>query len=148
MRVPVSVRPRRRYDGASRTEHALGLISSLFGNAAEIDAAKLAEQFAPVLFDGEQIERAFRMVRDLMVFTTARVILVDKQGITGSKTDYHSIFYRSITHFSVETAGHFDGDCELKMWLTGTAEPVRRELKRGVDVVSLQKALAQYCTRK
>ena len=36
------------------------------------------------------------------------------QGLTGSKVSYHSILYRSITQFSVETAGSFDADAELK----------------------------------
>ena len=40
-------------------------------------------------------------------------MLVDKQGLTGSKVEYHSVPYRSITHLSIETAGTFDLDAEL-----------------------------------
>ena len=34
--------------------------------------------------------------------------------------DYHSIPSKSITHFSIETAGTFDLDAELKIWISGT----------------------------
>ena len=55
------------------------------------------------------------MIRDLFVFTNKRLILVDKQGLTGNKVEYHSLPYRTITHSRVETAGHFDLDAELKV---------------------------------
>ena len=32
---------------------------------------------------------------------------------------YHSVPYKSITHFSVETAGAFDLDAELTIWISG-----------------------------
>ena len=63
---------------------------------------------------GEQVTLAFSLIRDLIVFTEFRLILVDKQGVTGKKTSYKSLPYRSISRFSVETSGHFDLDAELK----------------------------------
>ncbi len=123
----------------------MGLISSLLGHANEIDVGALAEEFAPILFPGEGIHRAFQVFRDRLVFTTHRLILVDKQGITGSKVEYQSVFYRSITRFAVETPGTFDGDCDLKIWLSGSSEPITKHLKRGVDVISLQQSLAKFC---
>lgn len=56
------------------------------------------------------VEHAYQLIRDYFVSTDKRFVLVDKQGITGSKIEYHSIPYKSITHFSVETAGTFDLD--------------------------------------
>ncbi len=83
-------------------------------------------------------------MRDLFIFTRTRLILVDKQGMTGRKTEYHSIPYRAITHFSVETAGHFDLEAELRIWISGTAEPVQKTFKRGGAITAVQKALATY----
>ena len=40
------------------------------------------------LIPGEQVELAYVLVRDLIVFTEKRLILVDKQGVTGKKTSY------------------------------------------------------------
>jgi hypothetical protein len=85
------------------------------------------------------------LIRDFFVFTNKRLVLVDKQGLTGKKVEYHSIPYKSITHFSVETAGRFDRDAEMKIWISGIREPIEREFKKGTDViVGVQKALARY----
>ena len=55
------------------------MLSGLFGNASAVNAENLANELGPILIDGEQIDQAFRLVRDLYVFTNKRLILVDKQ---------------------------------------------------------------------
>ena len=66
--------------------------------------------------------------------------LVDKQGVTGRKVQYHSVPYKSITHFSVETAGTFDLDAELGQLLVGRAragsEDACRRSARRIDSIS------------
>ncbi|MEK0445757.1 MAG: hypothetical protein RLZZ399_1078 [Verrucomicrobiota bacterium] len=121
----------------------MGLISNLLGNASEIDIAKVQEELAPVLVPGEVIGRGFKIFRDMFIFTDHRLIMIDKQGLTGSKVSYHSVLFRSITQFSVETAGSFDADSELKIWVSGGGLPVTKEFKKGTDVVGIQKYLAQ-----
>lgn len=121
----------------------MGLFSNLLGNASEADSAKLQADLAQVLAPGEEVGRAFRVFRDLFVFTNHRLIMIDKQGLTGSKATYHSILYRSITQFSVETAGTFDADAELKIWVSSLATPITKEFKRGSDLVGIQQYLAQ-----
>jgi hypothetical protein len=125
----------------------MGLLSALLGNAAEADVADVDRQLEQILADDEKVERAFRLVRDLLIFTNRRFILVDRQGMTGKKTTYHSIPYRGITNFSVETAGHFDLEAELKIWISGTAEPIQRTFTRGSSILEVQKALATYVGR-
>ena len=120
----------------------MGLINTLLGNASDVDVAEIAEEYAPILGGEETVEAAFRMVRDLYIFTSKRLILVDKQGVTGRKTQVHSIPYRSIQQMSVETAGTFDTDSELKIWIAGQAQPMTQQLKRGANVAAIQKALA------
>jgi hypothetical protein len=122
----------------------MGLLSSLLGNASEIDIPKVQQELAPVLVPGEVIGKGFKIFRDMFIFTDHRLIMIDKQGLTGSKTTYHSILYKSITQFSVETAGSFDADAELKIWVSGGGLPITKELKRGTDVVGLQQYLA-FC---
>jgi len=97
-----------------------------------------------LLADGEQVVRAFKIVRDMFVFTNKRLLLIDKQGMTGKKAEYHSIPYRSISHFSVETAGTFDGDAEMKIYISSNPNPIEREFKRGADIIGVQRTLAQY----
>ena len=125
----------------------MGLLSGLLGDAAETDVAEVEKDLENILADGEQIERAFQIIRDLMIFTRTRLILVDKQGITAKKTEYHSIPYRAITHFSVETAGHFDLESELRIWISSNPEPITRTFKRGSAITAVQKALATYVGR-
>lgn len=71
-------------------------------------------------------------------------MLVDKQGLTGSKVEYHSIPYKSITHFSIETAGTFDLDAELKIWISGTAVPVQKQFNKTLNIYAVQAVLASY----
>ena len=122
----------------------MGLINAIFGTASRIDPDELAAEFGPIIVDGEEITGAFRVVRDLFVFTQFRLILVDKQGITGRKVEYHSIPYKSISQFSVETAGRFDLDSELKIYISSNPVPLKKEFKKGTDIVQLQKLLATY----
>ena len=125
----------------------MSLFNRLIGNAAEVDAAEMQEEFARILAEGERVERAFALVRDAMLFTNRRLILVDKQGVTGSKVEYHSVPYRAVTHFSVETAGHFDLDAELKIWVSGRAEPFAQQFKKGLSIYAVQSVLAGYACR-
>lgn len=118
------------------------MLQGLFGNASEVDVKAMQVELDALLAEGEQVVRAFRVLRDLFIFTSKRLILIDKQGLTGKKADYHSIPYKSITHFSVETAGTFDGDAELKIYISSNPVPIQREFKRGTDIVGVQKTLA------
>ena len=122
----------------------MGLLSGLLGNAAETDVAEVEQDLERILADGEKVERAFQLIRDLLIFTRTRLILVDKQGITARKTEFHSIPYRAITHFSVETAGHFDLESELRIWITSYPEPLTRTFRRGDAILEVQKALATF----
>jgi hypothetical protein len=125
----------------------VGLLDGLLGNASEIDPAKVQAEFAKVLASGERIEKVYQLIRDLFVFTDKRLILVDKQGLTGSKVEYHSLPYRAITHFSIETAGHFDLDADLKIWISGSPVPVQKRFNKKLDVYQLQSVLATYVLR-
>lgn len=122
----------------------MSFINHLFGNATEVDANELKKEFGEILIDGEEIETAFRIFRDKWIFTNKRLIMLDVQGLTGSKREYRSIPYRSIDQFSVETNGTFDDDSEMKLWIKGMNEPLKKEFKRDVNVKLLQKMLATH----
>lgn len=122
----------------------MGLMDGLLGNASEIDASKLQSELAQILMSTERVEKAYQLIRDLIVFTNKRLILIDKQGLTGSKIEYHSIPYRSIIHFSIETSGHFDLDAELKIWVSGSQVPIQKEFNRKLNIYQVQNVLAEY----
>ena len=125
----------------------MGLLSALLGNAWEADVEDVERAIEKILAEDERVERAFRVVRDLLIFTNRRFIMVDRQGVTGKKTTYDSIPYRAISHFAVETAGHFDLESELKIWISGTDTPIQKTFARGPAILEVQKALASYVGR-
>lgn len=125
----------------------MGLLDGVLGNASKIDPAKIQQEFSQILAPGERVEHAYQLIRDYFVFTDRRFVLVDKQGLTGSKTEYHSIPYKSITHFSVETAGTFDMDAELKIWISGTAAPIQKTFNKKLSIYEVQSVLASYVLR-
>lgn len=123
----------------------MGIFSSLLGNAGVVDQEKLKQEYAQLLVEGEQIEVGFKLIRDTFIFTNKRLILIDKQGVTGRKTEYLSVSYKSISRFSVETAGTFDLEAELKIWISGEMRPsIAKRFNKSVNVYDVQRVLAQY----
>lgn len=121
----------------------MGLFSGLMGNASQKDNDKVEQELADILLETERVEMAFSLVRDLIVFTEYRLILVDKQGMSGKKVSYKSIPYGSISRFTVETSGHFDMDAELKIWISSATEPAETlQFKSDKSVIQIQQALA------
>ncbi|WP_243794629.1 PH domain-containing protein [Saccharopolyspora gloriosae] len=125
----------------------MGLFDGMMGNASNVDPRSAEKEYGRLLAQGESVHAAYQLIRDSFVFTDRRLILVDKQGMTGRKVEYHSIPYRSITHFSVETAGTFDLDAELKIWLSGGIEPIVKQFGKGVDVYEVQALMSTYAAR-
>ncbi|MFT4731396.1 MAG: hypothetical protein ACI89W_000406 [Gammaproteobacteria bacterium] len=119
----------------------MGLLDGLLGNASKVDISLVTKELSPILSQSETVVEAYKMVRDLFVFTDKRIIFIDKQGVTGRKVDYLSVPYRAITQVKVETAGHFDMDCDLKIWVSGQSEPIETKLKADL-AQDVQKTLA------
>lgn len=115
------------------------------GNASTVDPQEATSEYGRLLCAGEQVELAYQLVRDAVLLTNRRIILIDKQGMTGKKVAYQSIPWRSVHRFTVETAGHFDLDAELKLWISGHAEPVLdQRFSRDVDVYAVQGHIAAH----
>lgn len=119
---------------------------AMFGNAHTIDPAEAAQDYARLLGQGERVHAAYLLIRDTILFTDRRLLLIDKQGVTGKKVEYHSVPYRSITHFAVETAGTFDLDAELKIWISSNPTPIQKTFTKGVDIYEVQAILTQFVT--
>jgi hypothetical protein len=113
----------------------MGLFNAILGNASEANQQDVEKEFKPLLIDGEIIESAFKVIKDIFVFTNKRLILAEKQ-LVGSKVDYLSIPYSSIKKFSKESAGIMDMDAELKIWLTYEEEPIKKQFGKGGDNIN------------
>jgi hypothetical protein len=123
----------------------MGLFSALLGNAGAVSQEELKKDYANLLIEGEEIQLGFKLIRDMFMFTSKRLILIDKQGLTGSKVEYKSISYKSISRFSIETAGTFDLDAELKIWISGEQAPsICKQFNKSVNVYDVHRVLATY----
>ena len=123
----------------------MGLFSAILGNAGAVSQDELMKKYGQLLIENEEIELGFKLVRDTFIFTNKRLILVDVQGLTGSKTEYKSISYNSISRFSVETSGTFDLEAELKIWISSEAQPsIKKQFNKSVNVYEVQKVLAYH----
>jgi hypothetical protein len=125
----------------------MGFLDGLLGNASEIPPETIEAEFGELLAADEQVFKAYQLIRDFFIFTDFRLLLVDKQGLTGKKIAYHSVPYRNITHFIVETSGHLDLDAELKIWVSGSPEPLQQSFSKKVNVYEVQALLADMVRR-
>ena len=121
----------------------MGIFSALLGNAGAVDQESLIKDYGKLLIEGESIELGFKLIRDTFIFTSKRLILIEKQGITGSKIEYKSIVYKNISRFSIETAGTFDLEAELKIWISSEVNPsIVKQFNKSVNVYDVQNVLA------
>jgi hypothetical protein len=122
----------------------MGIMSGFTGNAGPVNASDANDEFGRLLAQGEKIYAAFDWVRDAMLFTNGRLILVDKQGMTGKKIEYLSIPYRSITHFAVQTEGHLMAEATMTIWIENVKDPIQKEFNDKVDIYQVQGVLAAF----
>lgn len=121
----------------------MSILHGFLGNASEKDIHEVETELHSILLDGEKVEQAYKLIRDLFIFTNKRLILVDKQGITGHKTEFMSIPYGSISYFSVETAGMLDLDSDLHIGVR-SGPTITKKFRRDSQIEKVQKTLASY----
>lgn len=129
-----------------------GFLNWIGDDARFIPAAELDQQLHtvnPMLQADEHVGMACKSGRDMLIFTTKRVLVVDVQGWTGKKVEYKSIPYTSLRAFSVETAGSWDRDAEVKLfcktyWINdGPSNVFAQDLRKGkCDIIAMQSYLA------
>jgi len=117
------------------------------GNAGRKDAAEVQGEYARIFAQDERVHAAYGVLRDVFIFTNMRLVLVDRQGLSGKKVSYESVPYRSIERFAVETAGTFDLDAELKIWVRGRHEPIAKQFDKGANIYEVQAILASFAVR-
>ena len=102
-----------------------------------------SEQMRSILMDGEEIIECYKTVRDQAALTNKRIIIMDKQGITGKKTEVYSLPYRSIDMWSSENAGPFlDLSAELELWTK--AGHFKINLNKNCDIREFDRILGNY----
>ena len=87
------------------------------GNPVEI--GKSADRYRDFLMKDEAVKMEFQGLRDALVFTDRRLMVIDPQGMRGKKVAVSSIPWQSVTAFSLENSGTLDLDAELKVCGSG-----------------------------
>lgn len=109
------------YEGHQDSEGGIfGLITGLRFNERPIDATAMDRVLhvdPPILQGSEKVEMAFQGHRDITVFTTKRVITIDKQGLFGKKIEYFSIPWEKLVAFGIRSASWMvDFDVEVDLY--------------------------------
>lgn len=96
----------------------------------------------PFLADDEPVMLSYKHTRDRIVFTDRKIIAMDSQGLTGKKKAFKIFPYTKISSFSVETAGTFDLDNDLKIWVSGVGV-FGVKLGKKIDLQEIGKLLSE-----
>lgn len=107
----------------------------------KVDAGKGIKKFEDMFQEDEVIELAYMAKRDRLIFTNKRIVIINVQGLTGKKVEFHTIPYSKVTTFSVETSGTFDLDSELKLWVSGLSG-VEIKFLKGLNIKEVGRFLA------
>ena len=105
-------------------------------NAASPEAQQL-------LINGETVIGCYQAIRDSVIFTNKRIIVVNVQGMTGKKKDFSSLPYSKVQAFSVETSGVFDMDSELELYFSSLGK-VKFEFTGQSDIVQIGQIISQH----
>ncbi|HEV7341837.1 MULTISPECIES: PH domain-containing protein [unclassified Sphingopyxis] len=117
-------------------------------SASDLDVTSASAEFGHALIAGETILAAFRTIRDSVLLTDQRLIYINVQGLTGSKVEFQSVPWRSVVRFALETAGTFDLDADMKIWVSGAAEPLQVKVSRKSDPRVIQRIMAEQTLLK
>jgi Bacterial PH domain len=122
----------------------MGLFTGTTKGSDSAETKKLYTEYGQLLADGEIIETAFTVLRDVFLFTNKRLILVEVQGISGKQIEYLSVPYSRIAKFSVLSGGSFDLNAELKLWVGSDTIPLEKKFNKDVNIYEVQKVLAGH----
>jgi hypothetical protein len=95
-----------------------------------------------LLIEGEEAKIAYKTIRDVAIITNKRLIIADRQGLTGKKVEVYTIPFKSIIMYSSENGGTFDFNAELQLWTK--AGSFKLNLNKKVDIRKLDKLIAEY----
>ena len=101
-----------------------------------------AEKVADLLVEGETVVDSFKSMRDGVVFTSKRLIVVNVQGVTGSKKDFSSLPYSKVVAYSIETSGTLDIDSELELYFSAVGK-VKFEFSGKTNMVEISRVISE-----
>jgi hypothetical protein len=102
------------------------------------EAAGLTEH----LMSDETVQVAFRSPSAAVLFTAARILLVERNSLLDEKVETSSFSYRAMRQFSLAEASGESGRVGVKIWLGADPQPLHLRAGPGTDLRPLQQFLA------
>jgi hypothetical protein len=102
------------------------------------EASDITGHIAP----GEEVHAAFRSPSAAVLFTAARIILVERNSVLVEKVETSSFSYRAMRQFSVTEASGGNARVAVKIWLGADPQPLHLRATSGTDLRPLQMLLA------
>lgn len=126
----------------------MSFIDEMMGITLEMNQTEMEEKIKSFLIDGEELVKGYQIVRDLLILTDKRIMIVDYLGLRGKKIEYQMIPYHRINRFYIETPGQLDTDYTLKIFISGSLEPIERQIRRDIDIHEFSRILFSYMSNK
>jgi hypothetical protein len=102
------------------------------------EAPSITEHLVP----GEEVHAAFRSPTAAVLFTAARIVLVERNALLDEKVETSSFSYRAMRQFSVSEASAQGARVAIKVWLGADPQPLHLRAGAGTDFRPLQQFLA------
>ena len=131
-------------------------LNSIIGNASEAEVNAIRKEFSDILIQDEKLVGVVK-IRDeedyigvkldeeRFVFTDKRLILATKRfGSPRHECKYHSMPYKSITHFSSGPSVYSDRESEITIWISEDSFSIQKHMEQRVDAVDVQRILAGF----
>lgn len=124
---------------------AINFNSNSDWNLKPISVDSIRDEVLGLLINGEEVEMAFKTIRDQLIFTNKRIIAVDVQGITGKRKSFSTMPYSKIQYFSIQTPGFAEmiPDSELFIMFSNSFT-AKFEFKGNVDIGKIGRMISEY----
>jgi len=132
-----------------REEGAIGKFFSWLGDDHhQIPAEEVTQKLSsdpPMLLPDETVDIAFKCGRDMIIFTTKRLMKIDTQGWTGKRVSYKSLPLKAVSVFEVTGAASHPFDTDAEIGVSSDAGPWKFDVKKGGDIMSIYTFLNKKC---
>lgn len=124
----------------------MAILDKVLGNATEVSEEELKDLREQFINENETVVKVYKLTRDMYIFTDKRILVMDIQGATGKKVQYKTIFYKSISMFTIETVGSMDMEAELKIWIS-TSLALDASFSKSVDIFEIGRIISKYTAK-
>ena len=120
----------------------MGFFQGLLGNASKASVEELMKDWGSLFSKNEEVTHCYKFVRDWIVLTNKRLVLIDYQGITGTRRSIKSIPWRNIVAYEIVTAGIADSNAEFYIYVASSPFPVKYSFSSSVNIYEVQDAIS------